>query len=54
MRKRALASGACLRQSLTAINASSGYPVEISGPLRAPAKQLDADAGAQSFQTRTS
>jgi nicotinate phosphoribosyltransferase len=43
-----------LPQSLTAIDASSGYPVEISAPLRALAKQLDTDAGAQSFQTRTS
>jgi nicotinate phosphoribosyltransferase len=46
MRRRTVASYARLPQSLTAIDASSGYPVEISAPLRALAKQLDADAGA--------
>jgi nicotinate phosphoribosyltransferase len=54
MRRHAVASYARLPQSLTAINASSGYPVEISTPLRALANQLDADAEAQLFQTRTS
>lgn len=44
IRKRTLAGYARLPQPLTAIDASSAYPVEISAALRALAKQLDAGA----------
>jgi nicotinate phosphoribosyltransferase len=52
MRKRTLANYSRLPQSLTAIDASSAYPVEISAALQALARQLD--AGAQSFQAPAS
>jgi nicotinate phosphoribosyltransferase len=46
IRKRTLAGYARLPQPLTAIDASSAYPAEISAALRSLAKQLDAGAGA--------
>jgi nicotinate phosphoribosyltransferase len=46
MRKRTLASYARLPQSLTPIDTSTVYPVEISTTLRSLAQQLDAEAGA--------
>jgi nicotinate phosphoribosyltransferase len=54
MRERALASYANLLQSLTTLDASPAYLVEISAPLRALATQLDEETGAQSLRERAS